>query len=224
MENPAKRKKILRLEAYKEIRERILFLDLKPGERVFESEIAKSLNSSATPVREALLMLEGEQLVEADPRLGFFVKKLRMKEVDEYFAIRNVLELFAVPLIIENITQSELRAVRENIKKAEKCTRKTDIREVIRRETEFHELLYKATRSDVFFKTISGLVDKFQLIRAIAMMATNGPHESIDHHKLILEAIEKKDARALKSLIKKHLNRARFYYTESPLGGFFQAS
>jgi DNA-binding GntR family transcriptional regulator len=220
MGNPPKEKKILRFEAYKEIKRRILFLDLRPGEKIFESEIAESLKASATPVREALLMLEGERLVEAHPRLGFVVKKLAIKEVDEYFAIRKVLELFAVPLILEHITDSEIRALRDNIKKAEKCTGKNDLRDIIRYETEFHEILYKATRSDVFFRTISGLVDKFQLIRAIAMMASGGPDESVEHHKKILAAIEEKDARALQSMIKQHLNRARDYYTESPLGAF----
>jgi DNA-binding GntR family transcriptional regulator len=135
----------------KEIKSRILFLDIKPGKKIFEKGIAQSLKTSTTPVREALLMLEGEKMVETSPRLDFMVKKLAIKEVDVYFAIRKSLELFAVPLILEQITDSEIRVLRDNIKKPEKCTGKNQLRDAIRHETEFHEILYKATRSDVFF-------------------------------------------------------------------------
>jgi DNA-binding GntR family transcriptional regulator len=224
MINQSNQRRMLRFEAFKEIKNRILFLDIKPGEKIVENEIAQSLKTSTTPVREALLMLEGEKLVEAHPRLGFVVKKLALKEVDEYFAIRKLLELFAVPLILEQITDDEIKVLKDNIKKAEKCADKNKLRDIIRYETEFHEILYKATRSDVFFRTISGLVDKFQLIRAIAMMAHGGPDESVEHHKKILAALEEKDHRALQSMIKLHLNRARYYYTESPLSAFFGAT
>jgi len=131
MINQSNQRRMLRFEAFKEIKNRILFLDIKPGEKIVENEIAQSLKTSTTPVREALLMLEGEKLVEAHPRLGFVVKKLALKEVDEYFAIRKLLELFAVPLILEQITDDEIKVLKDNIKKAEKCADKNKLRDII---------------------------------------------------------------------------------------------
>ena len=55
----------MRFKAYKAIKEKIIYLDFKPGEKIFENVLAKSLNVSRTPVREALLMLEHEKLVTA---------------------------------------------------------------------------------------------------------------------------------------------------------------
>jgi len=220
MANKLQDKKKLRFEAYQEIKKRIVFLDLKPGEKIFENEIAESLKISRTPVREALLVLENEKLVECDPRLGYMVKRLTTEEIDEYFSIRRVLELFAVPLIIDRITDSEIDALRENIKKAEHFVKQNDLRNIIRYETEFHEILYKSTKSDIFFGTISGLIDKFQLIRAIAMMAPDGSRESVDHHKNILTAIEKKDPEILKKMMEVHLERGKEIYRLSPAMAF----
>ena len=154
-------KKNLRLKAYEAIKGNIIFLDLKPGEKIFEAEIAKKLKISRTPVREALVMLENEKLVKCDSSLGYIVRRHTIKEIGEYFAIREALELFAVPLIIERITASEIKALKNNIKESEKYVGNNDLRNIIRCETEFHSIQYKATKSDIFFDTISGLIDKF---------------------------------------------------------------
>jgi DNA-binding GntR family transcriptional regulator len=222
MANSPLDKKSLRVKAYQEIKNQIIFLDLKPGQKIFESEIAEKLKISRTPVREALLLLENEKLVECDPRLGFMVKRLTSPEVEEYFSIRWVLELYAATLIIERITDSEIDALRNNVKMAEDSINKNDLRNIIKYETEFHKILYKSTKSDIFFSTISGLIDKFQLIRAIAMIAPGGSRESVDHHKRILSAIEKKDLEELKKIMEIHLNRAAEYYSMSPAGVFLQ--
>ena len=151
----------LRFQAYEQIKNKILLLDLRPGEKIFESEIAKDLKVSRTPVREALLMLENEKLVENDPRLGFIVRRLASNDVEEYFALRTNLELYGVPLIIKRITESEIGALEDNITATEKSLKKNDLKSVVRYESEFHVILYKSTKTEIFYGVISGLTDMF---------------------------------------------------------------
>lgn len=205
-------KKNLRFKAYENIKNKIIYFELKPGDKIFESEIAISLKISRTPVREALLMLENEGLVKCDDSLGFIIRKLSSKEVQEYFSIRNVIELFAVPLIIERISPSEIRQLEQNVNEAEASVERKDFQNIIRRETEFHEILYKSTKSEVFFQTISGLIDKFQWLRAIALNAQGGARQSLNDHKKMLKALEKKDGKELKKLNKLHLQHAAKKY------------
>ena len=211
-------KKSLRFKAYEIIKDMIIFLDLKPGEKIYEAEIAKKLKISRTPVREALVMLENEKLVKCDSSLGYIVRRLTIKEIKEYFAIRKALELFAAPLITERITASEVKALRNNIQEAEKYVAKNDLRNIIRCETDFHNIQYKATKSEIFFDTISGLIDKFQLIRAIAMITPSGSNESVEHHKEMLAAIEKRNSLELMKLVELHLKRAAELFAVSPAG------
>jgi DNA-binding GntR family transcriptional regulator len=100
---------------------------------------------------------------------------------------------------------------------AEKNVERNDLRNIIRCETEFHEILYRSTKSEIFYRTISGLVDKFQWIRAIALVTPGGSRESLDHHKKILAAIERKDSEKHKELMELHLQRAAETYALSPV-------
>jgi DNA-binding GntR family transcriptional regulator len=194
----------LRFAAYKAVKDRILYLDLKPGEKIVEQEIASELGVSRTPVREALLMLQSEKLVECNDRTGFIVRKFPMGEIAEYFAVRSVIETFVMSLVLERITEDDLEALRENIREAERYVDEGDLRNIIRTSSEFHEILYKATKSEVLLETISTLVDKFQWFRSIALSEPRGAKQSLSQHKKILAAIEKKDAKRLKVLMRAH--------------------
>ncbi|MBW1737105.1 MAG: GntR family transcriptional regulator [Deltaproteobacteria bacterium] len=202
-------KRNLRHKAYDEIKKKIIFYELKPGEKIFESEIAKKLKMSRTPVREALLMLENEKLLECTDKQGFIVRKLGSNVVTDYFAIRSVIEEFAIPLVVERITASEMKALRRNLADAWRALKTVDMHNIIRYETEFHQILYKAAKSEVFIETISHLVDKFHWLRAIALHAPAGAQESISDHESMLEALEKKNAGELKRLTKLHLQHAQ---------------
>lgn len=198
----------MRYKAYKKIKNMIVFLDIKPGQKIIESEIASKIRIGRTPVREALLMLETERLVVAGEKKGFAVRTLSSGEIKEYFKMRLLLEEFAIPLIIERITSFEKNAIIKNFTKTEEAIKDGDLKNVILYETRFHELLYKATKSDIFIETISPLVDKFQLLRAISLNVNNSTEQSFREHKKIFEAVERKDESGLKALIKDHLAHA----------------
>jgi len=218
MTNLTSKKNTFRFKAYKEIKSKIICLQLKPGEKIFESEIAKDLKASRTPVREALLILENEKLVECDERLGFIVKKLNTKEAEEYFSIRKLLESFAAPLIVERITTSEIEELKENVREAERYLKKNDFHNFVQCETKFHEILWRSTKSEVFFQIISGLSDKFQWIRAIALSVQGACRESLGDHKKILSLVERKDSDKLNSFTELHIEHSRKKYalTQSP--------
>lgn len=208
----ASNKDTLRVKAYKEIKSKIIYLQFKPGEKIFENEIAKDLKISRTPVREALLILENERLVECDGRLGFVVRKLNTEEVEEYFSIRKAFEAFAAPFIVERITASEIEALKKNITEAQGYLKINDFNNIVRCETKFHEILWKSTKSEIFFQIISGLSDKFQWIRAIALSAQGACRESIDDHKEIVSLLEKKNSDKLKRFIALHIEHSRKKY------------
>ncbi|MEO0278528.1 MAG: GntR family transcriptional regulator [candidate division WOR-3 bacterium] len=198
-----------RYKIYRALKERIITLQLRPGDKISEIAIAKQFKTSRTPVREALLMLENEKLVVCDNSFGFMVRKLTSKDIEEYFAVREVIEDFVLSLLVKTVTEKDLEKLEKNVQKAEKVVLEGDIKEIIRCETEFHEIMYRAARSHVLFETISSLVDKFQWIRGIALSVPGSPSNSLDQHKKILELLRKRDLRGLKKLMKEHLREAK---------------
>jgi DNA-binding GntR family transcriptional regulator len=202
-------KETLRVKAYEHIKNKIIYFDLKPGDKILEDQISGRLGISRTPVREALLMLENEGLVKCDDRLGFIIRKLSSKDVDEYFSIRKTLELFGVPLIIERISSEEIELLQKNIDEAEYYVERGDFRSIVKYESKFHEILYKSIKSEIFFETISTLIDKFQWLRAIALKTSGGFQESLSDHKKILKAVTNRDTKELKKLIQSHIRHAK---------------
>jgi DNA-binding GntR family transcriptional regulator len=208
--NGKKESNALRFKAYKAIKEKIIYLDFKPGEKIFENELAKSLNVSRTPVREALLMLEHEKLVTCNESLGFIVRRFSAKDIGEYFALRNAIEEFVILLVMEKITEEEIAGLKANTAEGERLIREgSDIHTIVRTESEFHELLYRAAKSDILFDTISGLVDKFQWFRALALSVPEAAGSSLSQHKKIIKLIEKKDTEGFKKMMSMHLDEAR---------------
>jgi DNA-binding GntR family transcriptional regulator len=82
----------LRYKAKGIIKNKIISFEIKPGEALREGMIAGELGMGRTPVREALLILEQERLVECISNVGSLVRKLTRKEADDYYALREALE------------------------------------------------------------------------------------------------------------------------------------
>jgi len=203
------RSSALRFKVYKTLKDKLINLEIKPGEKIFENELAESLNVSRTPVREALLMLEHEKLVTCSNGIGFVVKRLVAKDVEEYFAIRHIIEDYVISLVVERITDAEISDLTDNINKTKKVIKEGNINEIIRCETEFHDILYKAAKSEVLLETVYGLVDKFQLLRSLITNVPGCVTTSTAEHKAILDVIKKKDAKKAKKLMQLHLKKAQ---------------
>ena len=199
----------LRHRAFEEIKRRIISFELKPGERLIEGEIAKDLDMGRTPVREAMLMIQHEKLVECKSRMGYVVRKLTSKEVEDYFEIRVALERFAIPMMIAGASLEVIAEAEENIRESERFGTNGDFHELIASHARFHQILYGATNSQAFIETIAGIHDKLQWIRAICLRSEGGFTQAQGEHRRILQALQKKDDLDLAVAIQVHLDHAR---------------
>ena len=100
-----------KLAVYDALMEMIVSLELPPGERLVESDLAGRLGVSKTPVREALALLEADGLVESTPYRGASVRWLSMNESEEQGYLVDALEMPAYPMVIERISKQDLAAV-----------------------------------------------------------------------------------------------------------------
>ena len=198
-------KEALRYTAYEAIKDKILYLELRPADRLSESEIAKSLGIGRTPVREALLLLEKERLIEIKPGSGFSVCRFTQEEVEDYGLVRTAIEHLSLALAIQRITETEVEALRENLRNLEKNIDSHNLRNVVKHESEFHDIIYRSTKSYVIRETISGLNAKFLWLRSVALSMKGAPEECLIQHRDIFRAIEKKDVVEAQNLMDNHL-------------------
>jgi DNA-binding GntR family transcriptional regulator len=206
MANQSKRT-LLRHSAYEAIKGKILCLELRPGDRLSEAEIAESLGIGRTPVREALLSLEKEGLIEIKAGSGFNVSRFSLQEMDDYRLVRMAIEHLSLDLAIQRIMDAELKALRENLQNLERHIDDRNIRNIVKYESEFHDIIYKATRSGVICETIAGLNTKYLWMRAVTLSMKGAAAECLTQHESILVMIEKKDVAGAQSMMDLHLTR-----------------
>jgi DNA-binding GntR family transcriptional regulator len=134
-----------KLAVYDALLEMIVSLELPPGERLVESDLAGRLGVSKTPVREALALLEADGLVESTPYRGASVRWLSMNESEEQGYLVDALEMPAYPMVLERITKAELAAVGKVVKRLERARKAREQREFSLLAGEIHERLFACT-------------------------------------------------------------------------------
>ena len=138
----------LREVVFNSLRTAIIHGEFKPGERLMEMHLAKSLGVSRTPVREAMRMLELEGLVVMIPKKGAEVARITEKNLKDALEIRMALEELAAELACRRIDD----AGREQLKTACEAFRKAvetrDLSAIVDADVAFHNVVYEATDND----------------------------------------------------------------------------
>ena len=94
--------------AYEQIYQAIIRGEVKPGDRLRETELAEQIGLSRTPIREAIRKLESDGIVEHQPRVGAMVKKLSQQEIVELYEMRIVIEQTAAQMAAKHISDAEV--------------------------------------------------------------------------------------------------------------------
>lgn len=107
-QNSLEKHQTLRERILETIRDAILKGSLKPGEKVAEPELAERFGISRTPIREAFRQLESEGYLTVIPRKGAVVAALSEKDVDEFYAIKSILEGYAAELAATRLSEKDI--------------------------------------------------------------------------------------------------------------------
>src|SRR6185312_2595757 len=130
-----------RVEAYDALRASIVALERTPGQRLSEAELARDLGVSRTPVREAIIQLRADGLVEVTPQLGSFVSKISLRNVREAQFAREALECAAVRVAAERIDADAAGRLRENLGLQRTAQMSADLEQFYYLDEEFHREL-----------------------------------------------------------------------------------
>ena len=199
--------------AYNLLRERILSKELAPGERLDLPRISKQLGISKTPLREAIHRLEIEGLIEIRPRSGTFVSRLDPVQVSESFELRTVLETYAAGLAAKECTQADLEALAELVSRIESIVRSGKEEDVYPRYLEldhaFHRTLVVLSGNERLIAAHERENLHAQMARIRYRSSAKDLLTSLKEHRLILAALQERDAQAARQVVEAHLNRSR---------------
>lgn len=179
----------------------------KPGERVRETEVADWLGVSRTPVREALRRLESAGLVVFEPWRGAVVADLDRQQINELYAMREVLEGAAARLAARHIDEAELDVLAVLLDRADAAADDPDALAAINRT--FHETLQRAARNRYLTETLEQLRNALALLRGTTFAVTGRPETAAAEHRAIVAAIGRRDADAAEAAARDHIRAAQ---------------
>ncbi|NKX56791.1 GntR family transcriptional regulator [Arthrobacter mobilis] len=134
-------------QAYRELRDRLIMLEIRPGDPINDGHLAADLGVGRTPVREALKRLETDHLVISYPRRGTFATIVDITELADVSELRQLLEPLAARKAARNASpalRAELNSVARTIEELAHATEKPEKKALMRYDLTVHRLIYKA--------------------------------------------------------------------------------
>jgi DNA-binding GntR family transcriptional regulator len=204
-----RRGKSLRDQVYGKLKDSILKGTFEAQKRLIEEKLATQLGTSRTPVREAIQKLEKEGLVYRLPRGGYVVRSITDQDIDEVFGIRSILEGYAAYLATLRISDEELNALEDIVRKGQDSLKKGDLEELIRLNTEFHDRLYRASGSKLLCSIINDLRDFIYRFRVMIFRYRSLAEISLRDHEEMVGMMKLKNAKKVETIVKKHIMRGK---------------
>lgn len=196
--------------AYRHLKERIVSLELRPGERLRAAVIAETLNISRTPVREALSRLEQDGLVARSSGWGYVVRTLTNKEIRDVYRVREALEVEAAQEALESMDEEGINELEQILNQATahwEAGRVADFRKATRM---FHLTIARIADNEVLMRAINAIDDKVRLIGALLFdRHQERGAESLAQNRATLDALRRRDPAAAGKTVRDHVRHAR---------------
>ncbi len=195
--------------AYRDLRERILDNRMPCGEQFTEEELASMLKMSRTPVREAMLRLENEGLVEVRPRHGMRIKPVSVADMREIYEVLTALESMAAALAALRQDQGDYVArLREAIVEMDRALERDDRRGWAAADERFHTLLVEASGNSRIAELVQTIFDQSHRVRMLTLFLRPMPLISNRDHEAVVDAVAAHDAERARGIHYAHRQRS----------------
>ena len=176
-----------RVEQY--IRQSIYSGVLKPRERVIEEDLAKQLDCSRGPVREALLRLERDGLIVTVPRRGTFIRDISTESIEVIFGIRGKLEALCVRYLRQELTDESARILRKALKVMKSAATAGDEEAFLQADLELHRTIWKLANRDQLYRTLNTIMNPFIFMVARAFSARMPLKQRYRNHEVYVGTV-----------------------------------
>lgn len=194
----------LREKILEHIRDAIISGSLKAGSRVSEPELADRYGISRTPIREAFRQLESEGYLTVIPRRGAVVSEFSQKDVEDFYAIKSILEGYAARQACYKLTSRDLDRLQANNNRLSELADHNDIKSFFKIHNEFHDMFIRAADNERLRELITSVVTRFQRLRFMSLSLPGRMKIAVQEHEKIIEAFRKRDAETAELLVRKN--------------------
>jgi DNA-binding GntR family transcriptional regulator len=202
-------------KAYQAIRQAILTNELHAGEPVPVERFVRDLSLSRTPVREAILRLQREGLINIQPRMGTFVSHLDLRQIREMYELRRLLEGHAAKLATQRAPAEAIRELRRELDAFPTHGLDVDCKAISEAGQKLHQLILEHCGNLALVGMMRSMQDHFARFRSVSLTIPEKVISSHQEHLAILQAMERRDGPGAEQLIHRHFEHAAQLLLES---------
>jgi DNA-binding GntR family transcriptional regulator len=192
---------------YTELRRRILDLELKPGQRLYEPELSADLHVSRTPLREALRLLLAEDLLDQLPTGGMVVRPLSATEIDELYGVRAVLEGLMAAEAARRLEDADVETLRALVDRNERLVELAD--DAMKAGHDFHLRIAGVAGHGWASRLHSQVDGQMARYRAFTNQSQDRRSAALSEHRGILDALVSRDPETARARAEAHVLSAR---------------
>lgn len=196
-----------REKAYWIIRDKIIYMDLKPGEPVSDKVLAEELEMSRTPVREALILLSAYSMVVMKPQIGTFVSPISLDRLatEQFSRLTMEKEMIRQACLREDkMLYDSYKINLEHFAGVKKTSTTESIRRLHDLDNKFHSLAFASCGRFNSFLHMHSYMQHIERLRVLALM-TETQSDILSDHKAIASAVMERDERTALICLEKHL-------------------
>lgn len=199
----------LKEKVYEILKEQILNVSFPPGVRIYEDDLAASMQLSRTPVNWAIARLIQEGLLKRVPRRGVYVTEITKEEINDVLIVREALEGMAARLATKNLNDHIIRKLRVIFQ--EFCPENLETRRdaYTKADTTFHNLVIETSGCEEITKMMTTIQDRVNIYRLMTSGLGGRTKVSLQEHLEIIEALERKDPDLAETLMRRHIKKVR---------------
>lgn len=191
--------------AYKIIKEKIVTGELKQGEIISISAMAKKLNISRTPITYACQKLENDKFLTIAPKQGVIINTITINDAREIYELRAAIESYSAKRIFSNITEKDIDYLENSYKKQVEAVEKNDIHLFMSEDINFHKYLLAKYENSHFFSIVDNLFDRAFLLGVESCKNPIRLKESLNEHRRIIDCILNNDINSFVEKIEKNI-------------------
>lgn len=190
---------------YRQLRQAIHLGQLKPGQRLVDSELADALQVSRATVREALRLLESKGLVVNKHRRGSYVAELTTEDLRDIYNFRSLLETHAVRLGAQIATPQELDALQRLIDELHEAADRRDFEQIVDLDLRFHHAICQFARSRRLSETWLGMETMLRAFLLLKYALYDDSALIAGSHQPIVDALREGDSERAIRVLSSHI-------------------
>jgi DNA-binding GntR family transcriptional regulator len=199
----------IREQVYQILRDEICRGDYPPGTRLQELELAEHLNVSRSPVREVLRQLVSEGLLIEIPNKGVYVREFSLKDIDEIYELRLLLESHCICHSEGHLSADRLEKFLAILDELETSYEKGNLEAYTAADEKLHVQIVRLADNNLINETYERVRSMNQQFRVLSLMSSRRLSESLDEHRMIIHALATGDLKQADTVNQYHLELAR---------------